>query len=115
MSARTDYEKAVLTQSCDIVRAEPGRALGGGERDSRKRQVQTGVRCRLQQPSQPRTVETGSRGVRVADWEALLPVGTDVRPSDELIVGGQTYEVQGSDGGRASAMKLTAYCTQKQN
>lgn len=44
----------------------------------------------------------------VSDWEAHLPLGSDVRPQDRLQIAGVTYEVTDTDTGLTDALVLRA-------
>lgn len=112
--AREDYVREQLSQRCDIRRSEPGIPDGYGGRSQRFSLAYRDVPCRAQNPSRAQATEEGYRNTALSDWEILLPVGTDVRPSDLIEVAGvSSYEVVGSNAGIEDALVLIAYCARK--
>lgn len=110
--ARADYEEAYLSQTCTIRRSEPGDSDSYGGRTNREMRVAE-LRCRVQRPRRPQSVEVAYQSVALGDWEILLPAATAVALGDRIDVGGQLYEVQGSDAGLAEALCVRAYCTRE--
>ena len=43
-------------------------------------------------------------------WVVLLPIGTDVRPSDQIEIDGVVYQVTDGDQDRSHATCVGAYC-----
>lgn len=58
--------------------------------------------CRLtEDTAAPMERQEGGRIVAAMLWTAYLPAGTDVRPTDVLLIKGGRYEVADQDGARS--------------
>lgn len=113
--AQADFARAYLTGLAAIYRAENGVADAYGGRTMRRSQVGSNIPCRAQQSRGVQSTEYGKQPATLGDWEVLLPVGTDVALADQIEIGQDVYEVQGSNAGRAELLILTAYCTRGGN
>lgn len=109
--ARSDFAECFLSSRCDILRSVVGTPSGYGGQVHTQKTIASDVPCKPQKARRPQVIEEGAQHVALADWEVLLPVGTDVSLGDEVHVGPDTYEVKGSDAGTDGAMCLIAYCT----
>lgn len=107
---RRDYAADQLTQLADVKRrATTGDGMGGSQ--AVPLTPESGLACRVVRMKNPRTAIEGGRPVTVADWEVRLsvhggeraPETLDVKPTDEVIVGGLRYRVVATDKGRADA------------
>jgi hypothetical protein len=109
---QADYVKTFCTQTATIRRTEEGQPDGYGGRDKRYKVVGT-VACALQGLTRPQRVEEGMQNKPLADWEVLLPVGTEVLFGDLIDIDSNSYEVVGSDQDSAINLVVTAYVTRK--
>jgi hypothetical protein len=107
------HARYFLKQRGRIVRAGSGSKSAYGGREHRLQTVADNVPCKATAPNRTQSVESGVRSIALGDWDVLLPIGTSVSISDEVHIGSDTYEVIGSDAGRAEALCLTVYCRRK--
>lgn len=69
-----------------------------------------GYACAVLPNPQRREREEANRVASDQDWLIRLPLGTDVRTKDRLVVSGFTYDVQGRDTGRSFAVAVDTFC-----
>lgn len=121
---RENLYSTLLTQECFIVRNRSEDDGAGGQADTERR-VAANVPCRVRPPRGQREGQIADRTAAQADAEILLPVGTDLRETDEIHVlidstGPTTddnltrYSIIGTDEGRADALCITVLVTKSE-
>jgi hypothetical protein len=94
-----------MNDTAQVVRTTTAANAEGGQTETTAT-VAT-VACRLAAQSSSSAIgaerSEGGRVVAVTLWTCYLPVGTDVRPADVLMVNGVRYEVTDSDGSKTDA------------
>lgn len=64
------------------------------------------VACRVM-PVRGQEAERGGRLTSITGWRILFPVGTDVRPSDHLLIEGAEFEVIANTKGQSEPIELS--------
>jgi SPP1 family predicted phage head-tail adaptor len=108
-SVRAVDGDTVLPDRCAIFRAKYTKDASGG-RVADWRRIAFDVPCEVREPKALREGEVASRTTAQADMEIDLPYGTNVREKDRLQVGGQRYEIIGTNAGASGAIRLTCKC-----
>lgn len=79
-----------FTETCTISRRTLSSDSAGGYTDSWSTVATTS--CRLSPMSANEIIVAGQQKI-VAGWKATLPVSTDVRGEDRIVVGSRSFEV----------------------
>ncbi|MBC8140007.1 MAG: hypothetical protein H7Y38_01050 [Armatimonadetes bacterium] len=108
---RADYEATYLTQLATVLRRDVTQGADGSHATDYKPMPGAPLPCRVVSSGSEREVEQGGQIVSLRNTEVRLPVGSDVRDTDRLQVGGETFAVIGLDAGRADALFIAATCT----
>ena len=67
------------------------------------------VSCRIEEDSTPREQVNGEQLKAISGYKIYFPVGTDVRPSDKLIIGSLTLQVTESYGATSNQVAVMVY------
>ncbi len=113
LQARRDYADTFLTHVADVRRKDSVSDGGGGNRHVPVN-VEAGLRGRVRQLRNPRTGVEGGVPVTIADYEIRLcsidaesePDALEVKPADEIAIGGQLFRVVSTSKGRTDALCL---------
>lgn len=62
----------------------------------------------------PRERDVASQIKAPVPYSVFLPVGTDLRSQDRLVIAGRTFEVQGVAVAESIALAMKAYCSELQ-
>lgn len=68
------------------------------------------VKCELVARRGPGEVPEGGQPTSVTFWHVRFPFGTDVRPTDRLVIDGSNYDVTDVDTSKSNALTVTANC-----
>ena len=108
-SIRAEAER-LLPDTCEIQRAT--RTTGGdGETVETWSTIATAA-CRVSPGRGPIEQEIGARLTSVNFWIVALPVPTDVRADDRVLVGSRTFEVVGVMGPRTNEISRRVACVE---
>lgn len=96
-----------LPGSAVIMRPSAARnAAGGGTVTMTARAT---VPCSVGMAKQPIEAQPGGAGAYVATYQIALPWNTDVKGRDQIVSGGNTYEVIGHNAGNSSSVCVTVW------
>lgn len=109
-SIRADTENATLDLSCEIQRRTLTSDGMGTQTESWH--TQETVQCGLSQPTAGQLTNYAFLIGSLSAWQVKLPVGTDVRYNDHLIISGQTLTVQVVLNPRSYAALLTVLASE---